>query len=93
MSRRRFIRNASLGAAAAGTAAALPGFVGPASAAPLAAGLTHGGVAQAGGGSGPVALVAQVVDASSGEVAVLFGTTEVVRHDPALVQALLQAAR
>jgi hypothetical protein len=93
MSRRRFIRNASLSAAAAGTAVALPNLVGSAAAAaPLASGPARVGAATtAGSGRGP--LVAHVVDASTGQVALLFGDSEVVRYDPPLVQALLQAAR
>jgi hypothetical protein len=95
MSRRRFIRNASIGAAAAGTAVALPGLVAPASAAPLAGWAHAAGPAAAGsgGGGGRGPIVAHIVDASTGQVAVMFGNSEVIRHDPALVQALLQAAR
>jgi hypothetical protein len=95
ISRRRFLRDASMGAAAVGTAAAwAPGLLGLASSegaevssdAP-ALGST---VASAGSVEGEVVgpVVAHIIDASNGTVAVYHGTEEVIVHNPSLVSAL-----
>jgi hypothetical protein len=90
ISRRKFLRDASMGAAAVGTAAAwAPGLAGLASsAAPSEASVVSslGSVASV---EGPV--VAHVIDASSGTVAVYHGTQEVIVHSPSLVSALHSA--
>jgi hypothetical protein len=95
ITRRRFLRDASVGAAAAGTAAAwAPGLLGLASSAgpevssdaPSVA-----SVASIASADGPV--VAHVIDASNGTVAVYHGTQEVIVHSPNLVSALHAALR
>ena len=98
ITRRRFLRDASVGAAAAGTAAAwAPGLLGLASSAgpevssdaPSVASVAS--VASVVSADGPV--VAHVIDASSGTVAVYHGTQEVIVHSPSLVSALHAALR
>jgi hypothetical protein len=91
MSRRSFIRNASLSVAAAGTAATVaPGLLGlGGAAAPEVTTLVDEGGAAA--VDGPV--VAHVVDASSGTVAVYHGVREVIVQSPSLVSALTAALR
>ena len=90
MSRRNFLRNASVSVAAAGTAAAVPGVLG------LAGSVAGPDVATvidstAPDVEGPV--VAHVVDASTGTVAVYHGLREVVVQSPSLVSALTSALR
>ena len=94
ISRRRFLRDASMGAAAVGTAAAwAPGLLGLASSegaevssdAP-ALGSTVASAGSVGEVGGPV--VAHIIDASNGTVAVYHGTEEVIVHNPSLVSAL-----
>jgi hypothetical protein len=89
MSRRSFLRNASLGVAAAGTAVTVaPGLIGLAgSAAPDVTTLVDGNAEV----DGPV--VAHVVDASNGTVAVYHGVREVIVQSPSLVRALTAALR
>ncbi|HLX88984.1 MAG TPA: twin-arginine translocation signal domain-containing protein [Acidimicrobiales bacterium] len=98
ISRRKFLRDASVGAAAVGTAAAwAPGLVGLAasdgpevssdvssSASSVASSVAS--VNPLGPVEGPV--VAHVVDAANGTVAVYHGTQEVIVHSPGLVSAL-----
>ena len=89
LTRRRFLRNASIGAVAAGVAAA-----GPA----VTEVLTSGAAASDGAATGTAdqgmsGLVAHVVDANSGTVAVYWGTNEAVIHAPDVVRALSSAAR
>ncbi|HZQ86595.1 MAG TPA: twin-arginine translocation signal domain-containing protein [Acidimicrobiales bacterium] len=99
ITRRRFLRDASVGAAAVGTAAAwAPGMLGLASSdAPDIGSLSSGSASVASLASttasveGPV--VAHIVDASSGTVAVYHGTQEVIVHSPGLVSALHAALR
>jgi hypothetical protein len=84
ISRRRFLRDASVGAAAVGTAATwAPGVLGVASSAGPEVASDASSVASV---EGPV--VAHVIDASSGTVAVYHGTQEVIVHSPSLVSAL-----
>ena len=89
MSRRSFLRNASVSVAAAGTVAAVPGVLGLAgsAAAPEVTTVVDG----ASEVEGPV--VAHVVDASNGTVAVFHGVREVIVHSPSLVSALTSALR
>jgi|SRR5579862_6352031 hypothetical protein len=98
ISRRRFLRDASVGVAAAGAVGAwAPGLTGLASStAPEVSSLTPAvsaeapavasSVASAPAVGGPV--VAHVIDASNGTVAVYHGTEEVIVHSPSLVSAL-----
>jgi hypothetical protein len=90
MSRRSFIRNASVSVAAAGTVAAVPGVLGLAgtAAAPETTTIVDGAAADV---EGPV--VAHVVDASNGTVAVFHGVREVIVQSPSLVSALTSALR
>ena len=91
MSRRSFLRHASVGAAAAGAAATMaPGLLGLAgSAGPEVTTV----VDDAGGGALDGPLVAHVVDASKGTVAVYHGAQEVIVQSPSLVRALTAAIR
>ena len=93
MSRRSFLRHASVGAAAAGAAATMaPGLLGLAgSAGPEVTTV----VDETGGGAGALdgPLVAHVVDASKGTVAVYHGAQEVIVQSPSLVRALTAALR
>ncbi len=95
MSRRSFLRNASLSVAAAGTAVTVaPGMLGLAgSAAPEVTTVVDNGAAVGGGigVDGPV--VAHIVDASNGTVAVYHGVREVIVQSPSLVSALTSALR
>ena len=92
ITRRRFLRDASVGAAAAGTAAAwAPGLLGLASSAGPEVSSDALSVASVVSADGPV--VAHVIDASSGTVAVYHGTQEVIVHSPSLVSALHAALR
>jgi hypothetical protein len=88
ISRRSFLRNASVGVAAAGTAAAVaPGILSLGGAAPEITGVADESLSV----DGPV--VAHVVDASNGTVAVYHGVREVIVHSPSLVSALTSALR
>jgi len=91
MSRRRFLRHASLGAAAAGAAATLaPGLAGLVSTSgPEVTTVVDDAGTQA--VDGP--LVAHVVDASKGTVAVYHGAQEVIVQSPSLVRAITAAVR
>jgi len=100
ISRRRFIRNTSIGVAAAGTVATAPGLL---IASPAVAADRHrSGPSPSSGwpldvvpsvnAPASTGVVAHVVDASSGLIAVYAGTKEFVIHDTALAQALINAA-
>jgi hypothetical protein len=97
ISRRRFLRNASVGAAAVGTVAVVgPSALGAAtaSAAPLSAkGLLHDQGAAAGSRPSGKQVMAHVVDDSSGTVSLYVGTKKVTFKDHALTEALLKASR
>jgi len=88
ISRRIFLRNASVGVAAAGTAAAAPGLMSLAGTELSSDGAAVGSLPSV---EGPI--VAHVVDASTGTVAVYHGTEEVIVHNPSLVSALHAALR
>ena len=77
-SRRNFLTTASLGAAAIGVAAASPALRSSASG---AGGRLH---------QGP--LMAYVQDARRGDIAVMVGELEIVRHDPELAARLAAIA-
>ena len=80
-SRRRFIRNASIGAAAVGATTIIPSLTSADAATPDAGGPAH---------DGPFTV--WVKNASTGEIAVLVGETEVVHHDKALAAQLARIA-
>ena len=96
LTRRRFIAQASMGAAAVGALAGgiagglvgLPHLAG-------AVGRTRVGPATARGTTAvqPEAMVAHVRNFTTGEVALLVGTREIIYRDPALVARLVGAAR
>jgi len=83
MSRRSFLRNAAVGAAAVGAAVA----------APNVAKLTEnvGGAGSQGDPSSP--MVAYVKDASAGTVVVMWGSKEFEVRDPTLVSRIMQYTR
>ena len=101
ISRRKFLRDASMGAAAVGTAAAwAPGLLGLASSEGPGVSSDVSSVASVASLEGPAAasvasvdgpVVAHVVDAANGTVAVYHGTQEVIVHSPSLVSALQSA--
>ena len=93
ISRRRFLRGASLGVAAGGAAAA---------ALPSAASLVAAAQPSARPSGDDTALdltavgtdvIAHIRDASTGEIAVIVGGSERIYHDPTLVARLLAGAR
>jgi hypothetical protein len=87
ISRRRFIRDASIGVAAAGAAATVaPALVGTGSLAGAAPAATPSGEPST---EGPI--VAHVVNARTGEIAIYVGTRE-VRYKNATVARQLTAA-
>jgi hypothetical protein len=92
ISRRRFLRNASIGAAATGVAAAgglslLTGVSGADAATPPKATSPEGPVLD---GSG---VVAHVVDAKSGKISLFVGTKHIDYTNQALAQELLKATK
>lgn len=99
ISRRVFLRNASLGAAAVGTVAV----VGPsvfsaatasgAAASPLAAGASSGLLASAPRPSAGAEVMAHIIDDRSGTISLYAGTDKVVIKDRAITEALLKALR
>lgn len=90
ISRRTFLQRGSLGVA---TIAALPVMARQVLGQPVSdAEAANTGLGAAGSGTaGPV--MVHVADASSGEVRLYLGEHEIVRRDPALVAAILRAAR
>jgi hypothetical protein len=80
-SRRNFLKTASIGAAAVGTAAVVPSFTDSADAHPLDSGAAH---------SGPFTVWVKNVE--SGEIAVLVGESEVVYKDRTLAKRLARIA-
>jgi len=100
VSRRVFIRNGSLGAAAVAFVGSIPGLSGlvaggaaDSQAVPAAVGDAEG--ATAGGVVGEVGspVVAHITDAASGDVSVYVGERQIVTRDPNLVAHLLRIAR
>ncbi len=95
ITRRRFIRDASLSAAAVGTVAAagpaLLGSVGNAAEATTAATASVGADTAAVTNGGTI--LAHLLDAESGTFAVYFGTQEVTIQSPELAQKLASATR
>ena len=99
ISRRAFLRNASLGAAAVGTVAV----IGPsafnaatasaAAASPLGPAAGSGEVALAAGRSSEPEVMAHIVDDRSGTISLYAGTRKVTFQDRAIAEALLKALR
>jgi len=101
ITRRRFIRDASLGAAAVGTVAAagpaLLGSVGNATEAVTASEAATAATASVGADTAAATsggtILAHLLDAESGTFAVYFGTQEVTIQSPELAQKLASATR
>jgi len=92
ISRRHFLRNASIGAAATGVVAAgglnlLTGAAGAGATTPLKATPPAGPILE---GSG---VVAHVVDAKSGQISLFVGTKHINYTNQALAQELLKATK
>jgi hypothetical protein len=85
LSRKNFIEKASVSVATVGMVATVPGFT-------VSRGTAH---ASAQGGeavaqSGPI--LAHVRNVATGEIAILFGSQEVIIHDRAMALRIVQAA-
>lgn len=92
ISRRVFLRRGATGAAAVGAVAALPRL--PQFVRSRRRGAVHAsGLAAPEGQAGEDALVVHIPDARKGTLHLMFGTREIVSHDPALVARLVRAAR
>lgn len=92
ISRRVFLRTGATGAAVVGAAAAiprLPEFV----RSRRKAAVHSSGIAAPVGRAGDDALVIHIPDPHKGTLHLMFGTREVVSHDPSLVARLVRAAR
>ncbi|HUY98571.1 MAG TPA: hypothetical protein VMW47_13310 [Verrucomicrobiae bacterium] len=91
ISRRTFLTRTSLGVAAAGAMATIPGASVLAASRKRAAAPPAGAALLAGplDRSGP--LLVSITDARSGTLSILPGEGEMSRHDPALVASLLRA--
>lgn len=89
VSRRTFLRQASMGAAAVGVAAAVPGFLrhGSKKVSQSAAAVPAGRMVQ----EGP--LVAHIDDVNSGEITVMVGTRQVSYQNHELARRLLSATQ
>jgi len=99
ISRRRFIRNGAIAAAAAGTVAAVPSIIGTATAdADPRLAAPRGTPAAATAIAAPAApaknstVLAHVVDPASGLIAVYVGTRQIDIHDPGMARALTAIA-
>ncbi len=86
-SRRHFIRNASIGAAAVGATAVIPAMTSADAATPDR---TPDSTAGTAAHDGPFTV--WVTDAKTGEIAVLVGEQKVVHHDKALAAKLARIA-
>jgi hypothetical protein len=84
VTRRKFLQQTTLGAATVGAAVAIPGLTQVAEAASVPE-LHMGAV------SGP--MVAHIRNISTGEIAIMVGTREIIVHDRRLVARLVKAAR
>jgi hypothetical protein len=95
LSRRRFLTGTSLGVAGLAASTLLPGASTRLASSTGAAGAS--GASSAGDESDLSAVggdvIAHVRDASTGEVTIMVGGTEVLHRDPALVARLLKVAR
>jgi len=99
ISRRRFLRDASLGTAAVGALAVVgPSALGAATAtsaaaSPLGPGAASHNLSAAASRPSGVDVMAHVVDDSSGTISLYSGTTKVTFQDRALAEALLRTIR
>jgi len=92
ISRRTFLRQSGGGAAALGALAAFPGL--PALRRKLRPAAVHAeGLARPEGSAHDSPLIVHVPEPATGQVHLLFGTREVVRHDRALVARLVDLSR
>ena len=90
LSRRTFLKQTGTGAAAVGAISAFSGF--PFLRKTRRPPAVHDrGIAAASGRAHDGPLVVHVPDPRAGEVRLMFGTREIVHHDPALVARLLHA--
>ncbi len=87
VTRRVFLRRASLGVAAVGVATTVPSFLRGAAKPVSTPAMTLGKVTQ----QGP--LVAHIPDAASGEITLMIGSREISYRNAALAQQLLGAAQ
>ncbi|MHB1987765.1 MAG: twin-arginine translocation signal domain-containing protein [Acidimicrobiales bacterium] len=92
ISRRTFLQQTGSGAAAVGAFSALSKFPG-AKRKNRRPAVHDTGVATPEGRPSNGPLVVHIPDPRSGQVHLMFGTREVVQHDPALVARLVHAAR
>jgi hypothetical protein len=90
-SRRTFLKQTGTGATALGALSALPKL--SFARRPRRPAVHASGVARPAGRAQDSSLVVYVPDPDGGQVHLMFGTREVVQHDRALVERLLQAAR
>src|SRR5579875_275849 len=95
VSRRLFLVRGSLGVAAAGVAAAIPGIGGLASSAPEGAPEVDGAAGDlATSTAGPDgAVAAHIRDLATGEISIYSGDSQVIYRDPALAARLVQASQ
>lgn len=90
-SRRTFLKQTGTGATALGVFSALPKL--PFVRRPRRPAVHASGIARPAGRPQDSSLVVYVPDPHKGRVHLMFGTREVVQHDPALVERLMHAAR
>ena len=94
LSRRKFLQQSGTGVAAVGAVSAIARFPGLTGRRRTAEPAVHdSGVAKAEGRATDGPIVVHIPDARTGQLHVMFGTREVVHHDPALVARLVHAAR
>ncbi len=86
LSRKSFIEHASVGAAAAAALVTVPGYT-------FARETAHANAAGARTAAHAGPILAHVRNAATGEIAVLFGTREVIIHDREVAARLLRAAQ
>jgi hypothetical protein len=86
LSRKSFIEQASVGAAAAAALVAVPGYT-------FARQTAHASTTSTRTTAHAGPILAHVRNAATGEIAVLFGTREVIIHDREVANRLLRAAQ
>ncbi len=96
LTRRKFFRGASLGVAAVGTVAVLPGIaksvLSPQTEQPTISAPVKNPDLELAKTDFSGSLVAHIRNASTGEISLMSGTKEVLYHDPELVRRLIVAA-
>jgi hypothetical protein len=95
LSRRNFLRRGAFTTAAVAVASSVPGISTLVATTAADAPAFDTGVSDAADEAGPLTepLVAQVKDASTGEISLFQGEREVVVHSPALARSLMSAVR